>query len=311
MATTTNFGWETPDDTDLVKDGAAAMRTLGNSIDTSFVDLKGGTTGQILSKASNTDLDYTWIAANPGDITEVAAGTGISGGGTSGAVTITNSMATAIDAKGDLIAGTGADAFARLAIGTNNQVLTADSSTSTGMKWASASPAGKNYVLLNTGGTALTGSATITVSSLSGYENYFIHIDTASTATAASEISFRINSDSGGNYVYGGLALEFLSTYQPYIASGISSTGLTYYFLGIQSSAAGGSFSSGIHIDGGSSTGTKSIQSNFGSSQIGGNNAYSSVTGGLYKGSAVISSISIRSGNGNFDAGTVYIYGSV
>ena len=61
MATTTNFGWETPDDTDLVKDGAAAMRTLGNSIDTSFVDLKGGTTGQVLSKTSNTDLDFTWI----------------------------------------------------------------------------------------------------------------------------------------------------------------------------------------------------------------------------------------------------------
>ena len=61
MATTTNFGWETPDDTDLVKDGAAAMRTLGNSIDTSFVDLKGGTTGQVLSKTSGTDLDFTWI----------------------------------------------------------------------------------------------------------------------------------------------------------------------------------------------------------------------------------------------------------
>lgn len=60
MATTTNFNWETPDDTDLVKDGAAAMRTLGNSIDSSFGDLKGGTTGQILSKASGTDLDYTW-----------------------------------------------------------------------------------------------------------------------------------------------------------------------------------------------------------------------------------------------------------
>jgi hypothetical protein len=61
MATTTNFGWETPDDTDLLKDGAAAMRTLGNSIDTSFVDLKGGTTGQVLSKTSGTDLDFTWI----------------------------------------------------------------------------------------------------------------------------------------------------------------------------------------------------------------------------------------------------------
>ena len=61
MATTTNFGWETPDDTDLVKDGAAAMRTLGSAIDTSLVDLKGGTTGQVLSKASNTDMDFTWI----------------------------------------------------------------------------------------------------------------------------------------------------------------------------------------------------------------------------------------------------------
>lgn len=61
MATTTNFGWETPDDTDLVKDGAAAMRTLGSAIDTSFLDLKGGTTGQVLSKTSSTDLDFTWI----------------------------------------------------------------------------------------------------------------------------------------------------------------------------------------------------------------------------------------------------------
>lgn len=61
MATTTNFGWETPDDSDLVKDGAAAIRTLGQSIDTSMADLEGGTTGQVLSKASNTDMDFTWI----------------------------------------------------------------------------------------------------------------------------------------------------------------------------------------------------------------------------------------------------------
>ena len=60
MPTTTNFGWTTPADTDLVKDGALAIRTLGNGIDTSFLDLKGGTTGQVLAKASNTDLDFTW-----------------------------------------------------------------------------------------------------------------------------------------------------------------------------------------------------------------------------------------------------------
>jgi hypothetical protein len=62
MATTTNFNWSTPDDTSLVKDGAAAIRTLGSSIDTSMAELKGGTTGQVLSKTSNTDMDFTWIA---------------------------------------------------------------------------------------------------------------------------------------------------------------------------------------------------------------------------------------------------------
>jgi hypothetical protein len=58
--TTTNFGWTVPSDTDLVKDGAAAIRTALGGPDTSFVDLKGGTTGQVLSKASNTDMDFTW-----------------------------------------------------------------------------------------------------------------------------------------------------------------------------------------------------------------------------------------------------------
>ena len=97
MANTTNFGWETPDDTDLVKDGAAAIRTLGSAIDTSMVDLKGGTTGQILSKATNTDMDFTWITNDVGDITAVTAGTGLSGGGTTGAVTVSIDTAVTAD----------------------------------------------------------------------------------------------------------------------------------------------------------------------------------------------------------------------
>ena len=61
MATTTpNYGWVVPTSTDLVKDGATAIETLGDSIDASFVGLKGGTTGQVLSKTSGTDLAFTW-----------------------------------------------------------------------------------------------------------------------------------------------------------------------------------------------------------------------------------------------------------
>ena len=80
------------------------------------------------------------------DINGITAGTGISGGGTSGTVTVTNSMATAIDAKGDLVVGTGADTFARLAVAsTAGYLLSVDSVEATGLKWAA--PAGGGKVL--------------------------------------------------------------------------------------------------------------------------------------------------------------------
>lgn len=112
MATTTpNFGWSVPTSSDLVKNGATAIETLGDSIDASLVDLKGGTTGQVLTKASGTDMDFSWTAVDPLVI---------------------------LDAKGDLITATAADTPARLAVGTNGQILTADSTAATGLKWAAA-----------------------------------------------------------------------------------------------------------------------------------------------------------------------------
>jgi hypothetical protein len=59
---TTNFGWQMPTATDLVTDLPADFEVFGQAVDTDFVDLLGGTTGQVLSKASGTDLDFTWIA---------------------------------------------------------------------------------------------------------------------------------------------------------------------------------------------------------------------------------------------------------
>jgi hypothetical protein len=146
MANTTNFGWETPDDTDLVKDGAAAIRTLGSAIDTSLVDLKGGTTGQVLSKTSNTDMDFTWVTSDDANAIQNAI----------------------VDAKGDLITATAADTPARLAVGTNGQVLTADSTTATGLKWAAPAGGGKVLQVVSTTKSDTFSSSSTSLTDITG-----------------------------------------------------------------------------------------------------------------------------------------------
>ena len=114
-----------PTKTDLVTDLPADFEVFGQAVDTSLADLKGGTTGQILSKATNTDMDFVWTSSNPGDITGVTAGTGLSGGGTSGDVTV--SINTAITA--DL---TTAQTLSRKTLKAPEEVITISATAATG-----------------------------------------------------------------------------------------------------------------------------------------------------------------------------------
>jgi len=164
MATTTpNFGWVVPTSTDLVKDGATAIETLGDSIDASLVDLKGGTSGQVLKKNSNTDMDFVWSADSAG---------------------MTNPMTT----TGDTIYSSSGSTPARIGIGTTGQVLT----VSGGLP-AWASPASGSLTLLST--TTLTGTST-SVTGISGsYTNLQIRIDDLGTGTAAGIMKITLNSN--------------------------------------------------------------------------------------------------------------------
>ena len=246
---TTPFGWQMPTNTDLVTDLPADFEVFGQAVATSMADLLGGTTGQILAKNSNTDMDFVWIANDQGDITGITATSPLTGGGTSGAITVgiqsastsqegavqltdstsSTSITTAatpnavksafdlangaiaktiVDAKGDLIAATAADTVSRLAIGTNGQVLTADSTAATGMKWAAAA-GGSGLTLLST--TTLS-TTTTTISGISGsYTNLILVIRGASWPTFNTTYQIRPNgstslSFAGGTYNDAGTA---------------------------------------------------------------------------------------------------------
>jgi hypothetical protein len=174
MATTTpNFGWVVPTSTDLVKDGATAIETLGDSIDASLLDLKGGTSGQVLAKNSNTDMDFVWVAQDDSNAIQNAI----------------------VDAKGDLIAATAADTPARLAVGTNGQILTADSTAATGLAWATASSGSMTQLATGT----LSG-LTPSISSISGSYKHLELWVTDPYGTGANIINIRFNSDTGANY---------------------------------------------------------------------------------------------------------------
>jgi hypothetical protein len=189
MATTTNYSWTTPDDTDLVKDGAAAIRTLGSSADTTVKDLNPGTTAG--------DIDYYTSSTAKA---RVAIGTAgqvlkVNGGGTAPEWATTADQ-TPLTTKGDLFTFDTADA--RIGVGADGTVLTAASGEATGLQWA-APAAGGSMTLLST--TTLTGAATITISSISqSYTNLYILITGLNVTTGTYTLKLRPDSSDANNY---------------------------------------------------------------------------------------------------------------
>jgi hypothetical protein len=243
MATTTNYSWTTPDDTDLVKDGAAAIRTLGSAIDTTF-------------------------AAD----------------------------------EGDLLVGGTSDIFEALPIGAAGTVLTSDGDTA---EWAAPGGAAADFSLLNAGGTSLSGAST-QISGISGKNGLFIYFKGASTnSSAGSEIRLTLNNDTSSNvYDYATIGFSGGSTALKEVGPAAN-----YKISRLSSITDLGTSSGFIFVNGTNASGLKIIQSvSHCGGGLTGEQEFSSL--GWYSGSSTISSIEIKSSVGNFDAGTVYVYGA-
>ena len=255
MATTTNYSWSTPDDTALVKDGAAAIRTLGSSIDTTTKALNPSTTLG--------DIEYRSSTAN------------------------TNT---------------------RLGIGSTGNVLTVTGGVPV---WAAPSGAAESWSLLNAGGTALTGAATITVSGISGKNSLMIVLNAASTANA-SGATFGVRVNGLTTNVYYGVG-QSNNADSPYSFNMFAARNYanTTSFLPLAKVTDGTATASGsVTLSGCNSTGLKQHISVGGANPGANYGQYFYSLQGYIDATSAITSVSVFSDDGNFDAGTLYVYGA-
>ena len=327
-----------PTATDLVTDLPADFEVFGQAVDTSMADLRGGTTGQILSKTTNADMDFTWIANDQGDITAVNVTAPITGGGSSGAVTIGVSAATTAAAgvvqlsdststTSSVLASTPtatksaydlADAAiakstlttagdvlyrnatvpVRLGIGTAGQVLTVNSGA-TAPEWATAATGGMTLI-----GTPHTLSgATSTISSIPGtYKSLFMVIYGVTNATANGVFRVAPNANTtGSSYVsVDSVGAGFISSVQR----------VTYLNLGTTAYTRTSSNNvATIRIDNyTSATNYKPINA-YGYAEETGGSVMSFNIGGAFVSNTAITSLQFSNAGGNLSTGTVLLYG--
>jgi hypothetical protein len=300
MATTTNYGWTTPDDTALVKDGASAIRTLGTSVDTTTKNLNPETTlGDISYRSSTANVNTRLPLGTAGQVLKVNSGATAPEWATD-ASGMTNPMTT----TGDTIYSSSGSTPARLAIGSTGQILTVAAGIPS---WATPAGASQSYSLLST--TSLSG-ATTTISGLSGYNKLLILVNSASSSSAATELYMTINgSSTATDYAQLGLRVMAQSTY-----SGADSVRSYNGFQNIGNlkwgniGAASNVLSGFMAFEGANSSGIKRFSHASSGAGFTSQDQVGLSTGGTYNGTSAISSITFAWQSGTLDAGDVYVY---
>jgi hypothetical protein len=308
--------------------GAQGAAATSSSITTWVKTAAGGETSLSGSSDSSTTLAYTpgqeqffingvlqvrgsdYTATNGTSITgitaliagDVATVTTVNAFSVTGAVPLST-----VTANGDLIVGTSSGAVGRLGVGSTGQLLTVSGGVPT---WAAAPAAGSNWSLLNTGGTALTGAAIITVSSVpTGTDKIMVLIKAASSNSANTQIGVRFNSDGASNYYQYGFAGNANASYSVDVINGIEWND-NYAWIAQCSGSASSEANGFLLATGCSASGLKVFTSAGGANAYGSSGVKSLSTGGYWNNSSAITSVSVRTANGNFDNGTVFVYTS-
>lgn len=284
-----------PGDITGVTTGATSGLTGGVTSGTADLKLNFASKGQLAVGTGSGTTDFLNVGTNGYTL---VADSSVSPQGLKWAV---DPVADVITTAGDLIYGTAADTVARLALGTAGQVLKVNSGA-TAPEWAAPAGGGANWSLLNTGGTALTGATSITVSSISGADKIMVLIAGAS-ADASAGFYLRLNADSGNNYSRFGY--ESSGTIDVSNQSATSGIALCDLSNNAASVAAGYYLFSGCNA-----SGLKIYNSVGSANAAGGSGQKTFMQGGFYNSASTISSVTLHSTSGNFDAGTIYVYTS-